>query len=81
MGLSDDGTPPWGQLGARVVPGATNWSPGQRVVLRMDAQLLGRLDAYCEAAQRSRASAVRHLVAVALRHYEEELDGQATRSR
>lgn len=55
------------------------WAPGTRVYATMDGQMLARLDAYCRLANRSRASALLHLAAVALRRFEEEIDGPHTR--
>jgi hypothetical protein len=59
------------------------WSPGHRVNMRIDTQLLARLDRYCDHANRSRSAAARHLIAVSLRHFEEEVLNhvEAPRSR
>lgn len=67
----------WVQVGAAVT-GGTTWTPEHRLSVRLDAALMARLDAYCDQVNRSRSSAARQLIAIALRLFEEEvLHGQA----
>lgn len=66
-----------GGMGAfRVQSDPLSWAPATRVYTSLDAQQMARLDAYCRVAHRSRASALRQLTMVALRHFEEELNGR-----